>query len=160
MGFIAYEETTVAVDWSTHIKGITDSVLATNVVLINQSGQSPIIFLTTTSFLLNSDATGYILLYQENFIILSSILPYIVRGLGELLVVAIGIRNICLHIAKGMNILLTDALYIFNAIVQLISISLLAAFSSLDCTLDNETVKIINRSTCALIAQGPLLPNQ
>lgn len=37
-GFMAYKEMTTAVDWSTHAKRVTDSILATDVAPINQSG--------------------------------------------------------------------------------------------------------------------------
>lgn len=118
VGFMAHEDTMAAVDWSTHVKEITDSVLA-DIVLINQQGQSSIASLTATPFLLDLDlgATVHILPYQEDFVTLRSISPRTVKGLGGLSVAAIGIGNICLHIAKGANIVLTDALYIPNATI-------------------------------------------
>lgn len=98
--------------------------------------------------------------YHNDFLTLRPIQPCTVKRLGGSSVAAIGVGSIHIHIAKGATITLEDALYIPNAVVRLVSVSALAKQSNISSLFDDTSMKLINKSTGAVIAQESLLPNQ
>lgn len=144
VGFTAIEEPFTTVNWTTHAEQIKDNILAADVTPTAQTGRLPVPSLRTTPFLIDSGATVHISPCREDFQTLKPIQPRKVKGLGGSTVTAIGIGNIRLHIAKGADIVLQDALYIPNVTVRLISVSSLATHSGLDTTFDNSSVRIVD----------------
>lgn len=86
--------------------------------------------------------------------------PRVVKGLGGLSVAAVGIGNIHLQVKEGASMLLEDALFISNATIHLISVSSLAAQLGVISTFNNDSVKLVDKSTGTTIVQGSLIPNQ
>ncbi|KAG5715322.1 hypothetical protein E4T56_gene14577 [Termitomyces sp. T112] len=140
-GFMAFKDPrTTILSWDDYTKPIEDHIMAADISPVPQARQTHLTSLTSTPFLVDSGATVHISPRHDDFLTLHPIPPCSVKGLGGSSVAAIGIGIIQLHVAKGANIILEDALYIPNATVRLVS--------------------IVNRSTRTLIAQDPLIPNQ
>lgn len=60
IGFTTIDEVSTTVDWNDYVEHITENILTTNVTLLQKSGHSPVNFLKTISFLINSSATVHI----------------------------------------------------------------------------------------------------
>ncbi|KAG5732659.1 hypothetical protein E4T56_gene16773 [Termitomyces sp. T112] len=159
-GFMVFEDPRMTIlDWDNYTKPIEDHIMAMDISPISTARKNPLTSLTSIPFLVDSGATIHISPCRDDFFTLCPILPCSVKGLGGSSVAAIGIGSIWLRVAKGAHIILEDVLYIPNATVCLISVSSLTN-KGLDSHFDNVSIKIMNRSSCMLIAHGPLIPNQ
>lgn len=96
---------------------------------------------------------------QDDFLTLHPIMPCSINRVGGSSISTIGMENIKLRIAQGTLIILKDALYVPNAAVHLIFVSYLSRDSNVVAHFDDSSW-IMNKSTGACIAQGPLLPQK
>ena len=85
--------------------------------------------ITSMPFKFDSGASAPISPIQEDFINYRSVAPHDVKGLGGIVVQAVGIGNIVIHQAPNRALVLYNALHIPNAGVQLISVSALWRYS-------------------------------
>ena len=76
-------------------------------------------------FFLDTGASVHISNCQLDFFHLHPVAPCAVHGVGGSTIQAIGVRSICLIIAKGIHPMLENVLFIPNTTIQLISISTL-----------------------------------
>jgi hypothetical protein len=95
---------------------------------------------TKNPFWIDTGASVHISTNKEDFLTLYPIPPRSVGGLGAASVMALGIGDIKLRIARGASILLKNVLYIPDSRVRLISVrcltrdsSAIAHFSEAEC---------------------------
>ena len=87
--------------------------------------------LSLTPFFLDTGASIHISNCESDFYRLRPVTPRAVHGVGGSAIQAIGIRSICLIIAKGIHVTLDNILFIPGATIRLISVSVLT--SALKC---------------------------
>jgi hypothetical protein len=158
-GWIALEEEPqTKVDWNEYSRPVEESTYATIAPL--QQTKRTAISLDTHPFYVDSGATIHISPDQSDFQTLRAIPARSVKGVGGSSIVALGMGDIRLRVARGAYIILKDTLYIPHSTVRLISVSALSITCGTAACFDDECVKIINKSTGAFIAGGPLIPSK
>jgi hypothetical protein len=95
----------------------------------------------------------------NDFLSLKPIPTRFIGGINGSSLAAIGMGKIHLCIAKGKHLELPNALYAPTSTVRLISISSLSIDSNTISRFDADGVRIYDRSTCAFLVGGALLPN-
>jgi GAG-pre-integrase domain len=96
----------------------------------------------TIPFKIDSGASASISPIREDFVSYQPITPHGVRGLGGVVVKAIGIGNIIIHQPYNRTLILHNALHIPDAGVRLISISSLWRYSQQKVRFDGPTCSI------------------
>jgi hypothetical protein len=110
-------------------------------------------------FIIDSGASVHISPDHSDFISLHP-KPRSVKGIGGSSISTVGVGDIKVHIARGTSIILRNTLYILNANVRLISVSSLTNDSNAVPHFDSSSCWIMDKSTGAFIACGPLLPTK
>ena len=100
-------------------------------------------------FKFDSGASTTISLIREDFVNYQSVAPYDVKGLGGVVVQAIGIGNIVIHQTPNCTLVLYNALHIPNAGVQLISVSALWQYS--------QQKVCFNGSMCSIVLNDDII---
>ena len=110
----------------------------------------------TIPFKIDSGASAPISPIREDFVSYRPITPHGVRGLGGMVVKAIGIGNIIIHQPHNCTFILRNALHIPDAGVRLISISSLWRYSQQKVRFDGPTCSITSDNL--VVATGTLNP--
>ena len=158
-GWLAFEdEPKTSLNWNTHTKPV-DIAAISEVSPLQQNKRTPI-SLEDLPFYIDSGATVHISPEKLDFITLRPIAACSVKGVGGSSITAIGLGDIKLRIVCGAHIILQNVLFIPNATVRLISVSMLAHDSQIIAHFDEATCWITNKSTGATLAHGSLLPKK
>ena len=158
-GWFAFEEEPkTTIDWSTHTKP-SDVAAISEISPINQNSRTPI-SLNDIPFHVDTGSTIHISPEKSDFLTLKPTTARSVKGVGGSSITAIGMGSIKLHVVCSAYIILQNALYIPNATVHLISVSMLTCNNQAVAHFDKNSCWITNKSTSAIIAHGTLLPNK
>jgi len=158
-GWLALEEEPkTSLDWTTHTKPI-DIAAISEISPLQQNKCTPL-SIDNLPFYVDTGATVHISPEKSDFLTLCPIAAWSVKGVGRSSVTAIGLGDIKLRIARGVHIILQNILYIPNAAVRLISVSMLACDSQAIAHFDKASCWITNKSTGGIIARGSLLPTK
>jgi Reverse transcriptase (RNA-dependent DNA polymerase)/GAG-pre-integrase domain len=149
---LAEPELKASVDWNTHSSHVDSSVLSVT------SSQAPIP-IKTVPFLIDSGASSGISPDINDFTNLRPITRG-VKGIGGSSIIAHGIGDIRIQVAKDTHLWLRNSLFIPNATVRLISVSSLTSDSNATVHFDHQKCWITDRSNGNTLASGVLLPDQ
>ena len=137
-GWLAFEdEPKTSLDWNTHTKLV--NIAAISEVSPLQQNKCIPISLKDLPFYINSGATVHISPEKLDFITLCPISACSVKGVGGSSITTIGLGDIKLRIMRGAHIILQNVLFIPNATVRLISVSMLACDSLIIAHFDEAT---------------------
>ena len=142
-----------SVDWATHTRAVDSVAIAEQTV--SSTRHSPLTRSTELPFIFDTGATCHISPEASDFKNLRSIPRHPVKGLSSANVYAVGIGDIELRIAGGHTLRLTDALYIPETSVRLISIHCLNKSSNYRMLFDINECYVLNRSN-TILARGSI----
>ena len=156
-GFLAcFDDPVVSIDWSQYTSNV--EISPTMIAAPHQTRRTAVISLDTRPFFLDSGASVHVSPEQSDFLSLCPISSRAIKGVGGSSILATGIGDIKLRIARGAYLILLGVLFVPNSTVRLISISSLTRDSACHVHFSEKSCWIDNSSTKAVIARGSLAP--
>jgi len=158
-GFLAcLDDPVVSIDWNQYSNDI--EVSPTMIAAPHQNRRTAVISLDACPFFLDSGVSVHVSPEHSDFLSLRPISSKAVKGVGGSSIMATGIGNIKLCIARGAYLILLGVLFVPNSTVRLISISSLTRDSACNVHFSDMSCWIDNSSTKAVIARGSLAPSK